>query len=72
MPPSKFDLRSSFFAFLIVNSHFLSTAMRAVIYNKSYSVSVQQVEKPMITHPDDVLVKGLCLSRDSGFPWVLK
>ncbi|KAH7910969.1 hypothetical protein BJ138DRAFT_1187138 [Hygrophoropsis aurantiaca] len=31
--------------------------MRAVVYDKPFSVSVQEVEKPTITHPDDIIVK---------------
>jgi threonine dehydrogenase-like Zn-dependent dehydrogenase len=32
--------------------------MRAVVYDKPFSVSVQKVEKPKILHPDDIIVKG--------------
>ncbi|EGN92559.1 hypothetical protein SERLA73DRAFT_146976 [Serpula lacrymans var. lacrymans S7.3] len=31
--------------------------MRAVVYDKPFTVSVQEVEKPKITHPDDIIVK---------------
>ncbi|KAJ7084950.1 hypothetical protein C8R44DRAFT_836395 [Mycena epipterygia] len=31
--------------------------MRAVVYDKPFSVSVQEVEKPKILHPDDIIVK---------------
>lgn len=32
--------------------------MRAVVYDKPFSVSVHQVEKPKLSHPDDIIVKG--------------
>lgn len=32
--------------------------MRAVVYDKPFSVSVREVPKPTILHPDDVIVKG--------------
>ncbi|KAJ3714379.1 hypothetical protein C8R42DRAFT_779496 [Lentinula raphanica] len=32
--------------------------MRAVVYEKPFSVSVLEVPKPSILHPDDVIVKG--------------
>jgi hypothetical protein len=32
--------------------------MRAVVYDKPFSVSVQEVAKPTILHPNDVIVKG--------------
>lgn len=32
--------------------------MRAVVYDKPYAVSIHQVPKPTILHPDDVIVKG--------------
>jgi hypothetical protein len=32
--------------------------MRAVVYDKPFSVSVREVEKPTILHPDDIIVKG--------------
>ncbi|KAF8149246.1 hypothetical protein K438DRAFT_1866648 [Mycena galopus ATCC 62051] len=35
----------------------MSTKMRAVVYDKPFSVSVQEVEKPKILHPDDIIVK---------------
>ncbi|KAJ7451987.1 hypothetical protein FB451DRAFT_1186028 [Mycena latifolia] len=31
--------------------------MRAVVYDKPFSVSVREVEKPTILHPDDIIVK---------------
>ncbi|KAJ7776020.1 hypothetical protein DFH07DRAFT_73880 [Mycena maculata] len=31
--------------------------MRAVVYDKAFSVSVREVEKPKILHPDDIIVK---------------
>lgn len=33
-------------------------SMRAVVYDKPFSVSVQKVKKPVIEHPDDIIVKG--------------
>ncbi|KAJ7336758.1 hypothetical protein DFH08DRAFT_877412 [Mycena albidolilacea] len=35
----------------------MSTKMRAVVYDKPFSVSVREVEKPTILHPDDIIVK---------------
>jgi threonine dehydrogenase-like Zn-dependent dehydrogenase len=32
--------------------------MRAVVYDKPFSVTVREVEKPTILHPDDIIVKG--------------
>jgi glutathione-independent formaldehyde dehydrogenase len=32
--------------------------MRAVIYEKPFSVVIGNVEKPKIEHPDDIIVKG--------------
>jgi hypothetical protein len=32
--------------------------MRAVVYEKPFVVSVHQVPKPKILHPDDIIVKG--------------
>ncbi|KAJ3859744.1 chaperonin 10-like protein, partial [Lentinula novae-zelandiae] len=32
--------------------------MRAVVYEKPFTVSVLEVPKPTILHPDDVIVKG--------------
>ncbi|KAJ6587380.1 chaperonin 10-like protein [Mycena sp. CBHHK59/15] len=32
-------------------------SMRAVVYDKPFSVSVREVEKPKILHPDDIIVK---------------
>jgi hypothetical protein len=40
----------------------LSHNMRAVVYDKPYSVSIHEVEKPKLTHPDDIIVKGNLLS----------
>ncbi|KAJ6545463.1 hypothetical protein B0H19DRAFT_1167788 [Mycena capillaripes] len=34
-----------------------STKMRAVVYDGPFSVSVQEVAKPKILHPDDIIVK---------------
>ncbi|KAJ3563452.1 hypothetical protein NP233_g8932 [Leucocoprinus birnbaumii] len=34
-----------------------TTTMRAVVYEKPFSVVVSEVEKPKIEHPDDVIVK---------------
>ena len=34
------------------------TKMRAVVYEGPFKVSVQEVEKPKILHPCDVIVKG--------------
>ncbi|KAJ7510624.1 hypothetical protein B0H11DRAFT_1700888 [Mycena galericulata] len=31
--------------------------MRAVVYDKPFSVSVQEVDKPKILHPDDIIVR---------------
>ncbi|KIM85569.1 hypothetical protein PILCRDRAFT_816765 [Piloderma croceum F 1598] len=31
--------------------------MRAVVYDKPFSVSVHQVDKPKLSHPDDIIVK---------------
>ncbi|KAJ7585359.1 hypothetical protein C8J56DRAFT_121853 [Mycena floridula] len=35
----------------------MATRMRAVVYDQPFSVSVQEVEKPKILHPDDIIVK---------------
>ena len=32
--------------------------MRAVVYDGPFKVSIQNVEKPEIQHPNDVIVKG--------------
>lgn len=32
--------------------------MRAVVYDKPFSVSVQEVEKPQLQHPNDITVKS--------------
>jgi hypothetical protein len=32
--------------------------MRAVVYDKPFYVSVKQVDKPKISHPDDIIVKS--------------
>ena len=32
--------------------------MRAVVYDKPFTVTVREVEKPKILHPDDIIVKG--------------
>ncbi|KAJ3880381.1 hypothetical protein F5051DRAFT_481303 [Lentinula edodes] len=37
--------------------------MRAVVYEKPFTVSVLEVPKPTILHPDDVIVKGDCSCR---------
>lgn len=34
--------------------------MRAVVYDKPFTVTVREVEKPRILHPDDIIVKGKC------------
>jgi hypothetical protein len=36
----------------------ISNNMRAVVYDKPFSVSIHQVEKPKLSHPDDIIVKG--------------
>lgn len=36
----------------------MSNTMRAVVYEKPFSVVIRDVEKPQILHPDDVLVKS--------------
>lgn len=42
-----------------------TTTMRAVVYEKPFSVVIRDVEKPRIEHPDDVIVKSaLCLVFD--------
>lgn len=33
--------------------------MRAVVYEAPVAVSVKEVAKPVITHPDDIIVKGV-------------
>jgi hypothetical protein len=40
-------------------------SMRAVVYDKPFSVSVQEVPKPKILHPDDIIVRG---ASSSSFP----
>ncbi|KAF7367153.1 Glutathione-independent formaldehyde dehydrogenase [Mycena sanguinolenta] len=35
----------------------MSTKMRAVVYDKPFSVTVREVDKPKILHPDDIIVK---------------
>ncbi|KAJ7141585.1 hypothetical protein C8R46DRAFT_1135321 [Mycena filopes] len=35
----------------------MSPKMRAVVYDKPFSVSVQEVDKPKIQHPDDIIVR---------------
>ncbi|KAK7042805.1 GroES-like protein [Favolaschia claudopus] len=35
----------------------MSTKMRAVVYDKPFTVSVREVDKPTILHPDDIIVK---------------
>lgn len=37
--------------------------MRAVVYDKPYSVSIREVQKPVIVHPDDIIVKGALIHR---------
>jgi threonine dehydrogenase-like Zn-dependent dehydrogenase len=32
--------------------------MKAVVYDGPHSVTVRSVEKPKLTHPDDIIVKG--------------
>ena len=32
--------------------------MKAVVYKKPFEVSIEDVPKPEITHPDDIIVKG--------------
>ncbi|KXN83451.1 hypothetical protein AN958_01430 [Leucoagaricus sp. SymC.cos] len=34
-----------------------TTTMRAVVYEKPFSVAVREVEKPKLEHPDDVIVR---------------
>lgn len=34
------------------------TTMRAVVYDSPFKVSVQNVKKPKIEHPNDVIVRG--------------
>lgn len=36
----------------------MSATMRAVVYEKPFTVSVQSVKKPTILHPDDIIIKG--------------
>lgn len=33
--------------------------MRAVVYDKPFTVTVRDVAKPIILHPDDIIVKGM-------------
>lgn len=40
------------------------STMRAVVYDKPFSVSIQKVQKPSILHPDDIIVKGERLSAN--------
>jgi hypothetical protein len=35
------------------------STMRAVVYDSPFKVSVRNVPKPTILHPDDVIVKGI-------------
>lgn len=39
-------------------------SMRAVVYKKAYGVAVETVKRPIILHPDDVIIKG-----KSAFPY---
>ena len=32
--------------------------MRAVVYKKPFEVAVEDVPKPELQHPDDIIVKG--------------
>ena len=32
--------------------------MKAVVYKKPFEVGVEEVAKPELTHPDDIIVKG--------------
>lgn len=32
--------------------------MRAVVYKKPFEVGVEEVARPELTHPDDIIVKG--------------
>ncbi|KAG6917501.1 hypothetical protein DXG01_002365 [Tephrocybe rancida] len=36
------------------------STMRAVVYDGPFKVSIQQVKKPTILHPDDIIVKATC------------
>ena len=36
----------------------IKQAMRAVVYDQPFKVTVREVEKPKILHPDDIIVKG--------------
>lgn len=39
------------------------------MYKKPFEVAIEQVPKPELVHPDDIIVKGLCaLNRDKGYP----
>lgn len=40
-----------------------TATMRAVVYDKPYSVSIREVQKPVIVHPDDIIVKGALIHR---------
>ena len=33
--------------------------MRAVVYKKPFEVAIEEVERPTLTHPDDIIVKGI-------------
>ncbi|KAF7329615.1 Glutathione-independent formaldehyde dehydrogenase [Mycena kentingensis (nom. inval.)] len=41
----------------LLNQTSKMTKMRAVVYEKAFKVSVQEVDKPKIIHPDDIIVK---------------
>lgn len=32
--------------------------MKAVVYKKAFEVGVEEVARPELTHPDDIIVKG--------------
>lgn len=36
--------------------------MKAVVYDKPFEVAVRQVKKPLIQHPDDIIVRGQFVS----------
>ncbi|KAF8911697.1 GroES-like protein [Gymnopilus junonius] len=39
-------------------------AMRAVVYDKPFTVTIREVEKPKILHPDDIIVKTIDMYSD--------
>lgn len=47
----------------------MSSKMRAVVYDGPFKVSVQEVEKPKIQHPCDVIVRSK-FYRPLSRPWL--